>query len=91
MAISNVDVQVLSPKCLASTGDTYNGTVAECERRADEHSDNIPSYAGSESNCFRSAQWSADGTTILTHNEDWRLRTFVLFVMVILVIQTTTE
>jgi hypothetical protein len=66
-------------RCVASTGDKYRCTVDEAHpgwadqvhgfaTRADKH----------ESNCFRHALLSADGTAVVTYNEDLILRTFAV-------------
>ncbi|KAI9794427.1 MAG: hypothetical protein M1816_005497 [Peltula sp. TS41687] len=74
-------------KCVASTGPLYHGTVQESLRReaqtlnqaaTREGNDDTHTSAGEESNFFKSAQWSPDGTCILTNSEDNRIRTFVL-------------
>ena len=64
---------VLEPKCVATTGDTF------CKTIADVHAGNESArYNRSGSDFFREAQFSSDGTTIITHSEDQCLRTFVL-------------
>lgn len=63
------------PQCIATTGGRYCKRIADC-------GDGLQAIGGhqhgEESNLFKQAQWSADGTTVVTHNEDQRLRTFVL-------------
>lgn len=64
----------LQPKCIASTGDAFNGrTIRKLERHyqpmLSDHDD---------TNFFLDAQWSADGTSIVTLNNDESLRAFVL-------------
>ncbi|KAI5848271.1 WD40-repeat-containing domain protein [Tricharina praecox] len=59
------------PRLVASTGTTYSGSIAatsDCPTRPD----------ASESNLFKSLQWTSDGSTLLTHSEDGGLRTFIL-------------
>lgn len=66
-------------RCVASTGDIYRCTVDEAHpgwahlvhghaTRADKD----------ESNCFRHALLSSDGTAVITYNEDLILRTFAV-------------
>lgn len=71
--------------CLASTKSLYCGPVAStCDGWDDKKSD-LQSltgrpWKGAENNCFRNAEWTADGTTIITYSEDWRLRSFIAYV-----------
>ena len=67
------------PRCVASTGNAYCRSIAECQissstgqKRKHGRSD------GEKANCFREAQFSGDGTSVVTQNEDHCLRTFVL-------------
>lgn len=75
MAINNTGLQAT---CIASTGDDFCKTVRECDevcrgaRRNHGHDD------GSQSNFFKEAQFSPDGTSIITNTEDNCLRTYVL-------------
>ncbi|PUU82673.1 WD40-repeat-containing domain protein [Tuber borchii] len=66
------------PKLVASTGTTYNCSVAETSARESP----LQKWSGlgnpHESNLFKSAEWSPDGTCVLTNSEDNILRTFVL-------------
>lgn len=66
------------PKLVASTADTFNNSIRKpstaCSGRLRIGGKNV----GGESNLFKEAQFSSDGTTIVTHNEDQCLRTFVL-------------
>lgn len=63
----------LNAKCVATTGDTF------CKTIADFHvGEPNARYNRSDSNHFREAQFSGDGTTIVTYSEDQCLRTFVL-------------
>lgn len=66
-------------RCVASTGDKYRCSVDEAHpgwahlvhgyaTRADKD----------ESNCFRHALLSSDGTAVITYNEDLILRTFAV-------------
>lgn len=57
----------LRPKCVATTGDAF-------QKPAQKHVD----YDNHRSNLFRHAKFSADGTTIITQNDDHCLRTFLL-------------
>lgn len=61
-------------QCLATTGDRYCREIVKCNtawRPGDRG-------RGHSSQLFRDAQFSGDGTTIVAHNEDQHLRTFVL-------------
>jgi len=72
------DGSLLSASCIASTGQQFCGTVAETNKDFLQAVSHGRVSSGAESNCFRSAQLSADGSTILTYNEDLRMRTYVL-------------
>lgn len=78
MAFESLDTSPFSPRCVASTGDVFSRTVGEYETQSGSNRLGLTKESGAESNCFRSAHWSSDGTTILTQNEDGRLRAFVL-------------
>ncbi|KAH7355139.1 WD40-repeat-containing domain protein [Rhexocercosporidium sp. MPI-PUGE-AT-0058] len=77
-----------SPRLLASTGDTYSCTIAESRTRESNLEDGtaeletVAVRSGSEedieANYFKSAQWTPDGTTLLTSSADNTIRTFVL-------------
>ncbi|CZT24026.1 uncharacterized protein RCC_09743 [Ramularia collo-cygni] len=54
-------------KCVASTGAVFHCPVPTTRK------DGVPI-----SNLFRHAKFTADGTSLITHNEDNRLRTYVL-------------
>jgi len=73
----DVDTQIV-PRCIASTGESFCGTVANTNIDLDSAPTHGRTQPDAESNCFRSAELSADGSTVLTLNEDQRLRTFVL-------------
>jgi len=73
-----VDGTSSSASCIASTGNQFCGTVAETNKDLSSAVSTGRVSSGAESNCFRSAQLSADGSTILTYNEDLRMRTYVL-------------
>ena len=73
----DVDTQII-PRCIASTGESFCGTVANTNLDLDFAPTHGRIPPGAESNCFRSADLSADGSTVLTLNEDQRLRSFVL-------------
>lgn len=65
---------VLRPTCVANTGDAFIGPVGFGQKKqgvnhADDHS---------ETNFFQDAQWTADGTSVVSLNNDQSLRTFVL-------------
>lgn len=66
-------------RCVASTGDKYRCTVDEAHPG---WADLVHGYATradkDESNCFRHALLSADGTAVVTYNEDLILRTFAV-------------
>lgn len=63
MSCSNLDVH---PRCVATTGDAFSQPIR------------IALKDEGRANLFRHARFSADGTTILTQNEDHCLRSFVL-------------
>lgn len=65
------------PQCIASTEDDLCGSIFETTSKR-KHVSRHPFDKGCESNFFHTAQLSADGTTIITHNEDQRLRTYIL-------------
>ncbi|MCJ1390713.1 hypothetical protein MMC18_003574, partial [Xylographa bjoerkii] len=66
------------PRLLGSTGDLYNGTInakddqetVKFVKKAGETASSTKVGAHQESNYFKSAQWSADGTTLLTSPPD---------------------
>lgn len=60
----------LEPRCLASTAVCSNGL-----NTPDSASETHSKY---ENNFFKEAQMSTDGSTIVSHNDDRNLRTFVL-------------
>ncbi|RDL39823.1 Uncharacterized protein BP5553_04163 [Venustampulla echinocandica] len=75
------------PKLVASTGSTYNCTVAESRVREgkllnSESQDREASIGifddDLEVNYFKSAQWTPDGTSLLTSNADNTVRTFIV-------------
>jgi len=65
-------------RCVATTGDAFCKSIKECAAAKIAQPRRFGYGNGSESNFFREAQFSGDGTTIVTHNEDHCLRTFVL-------------
>ncbi|MCJ1312011.1 hypothetical protein MMC25_005685 [Agyrium rufum] len=60
------------PHLVAITGNTYNGKIAPLGSR------DMAAAAPRHTNYFRSAEWSADGTTLLTTSYDNTFRTFIL-------------
>jgi len=64
-------------QCIASTGNGFCGSIYQTDSKPKPVPDNSFDK-GLESNLFHTAKLSADGTTIVTHNEDQRLRTYVL-------------
>ena len=74
----NINSTSLDPKCIASTGDSFSKSVLKCHAALDSIAQEHDRYNSSESNLFRGAQFSSDGTTIVTHSEDQSLRTFLL-------------
>lgn len=68
-------VQIPEPKCIASTDLVLSKTnVGEnCEAQ-----DGAVRSRKFEASCFRSAQWSPDGTCILTNDSSNSLRTFIV-------------
>ncbi|CAD0086177.1 unnamed protein product, partial [Aureobasidium vineae] len=68
-----------SLRCVASTGDTYRCTVDEAHPGWADQVHGLATRADkNESNCFRHALLSSDGTAVVTYNEDLILRTFAL-------------
>ncbi|KAK4544351.1 hypothetical protein LTR36_004242 [Oleoguttula mirabilis] len=65
-------------KCLATTGTTFCKTIEQCNTAWSAQPRRHGRDNGRESNLFREAQFSSDGTMIVTHNEDQCLRTFLL-------------
>ncbi|KAI9836364.1 MAG: hypothetical protein M1819_001393 [Sarea resinae] len=81
------------PRCVATTGPRYRCTVADSARRdAAERRASAAAATGKlddgigeeilsthqESNFFKNAQWTPDGTCIVTNSEDNVLRTFIV-------------
>lgn len=75
------------PRLLATTGATYQTSISDSHARELPHQSHppnhtpppsLPPHLATESNLFKSAQWTPDGSTILTHSEDHGLRTFIL-------------
>jgi hypothetical protein len=66
-------------RCVASTGDKYRCTVDEAHPGWAAQVHGFATRADKdESNCFRHALLSADGTAVVTYNEDLILRTFAV-------------
>lgn len=65
-------------KCVSSTGATFCRSIRECNDSQPPAKRRRVGRNGDYSNLFREAQFSGDGTTIVTHSEDETLRTFVL-------------
>lgn len=61
----------LEPRCIASTGQAFNPLTEGDFSQS-------PSARKYTNSFFKEAQFSADGTTVVTHNDDGSLRTFVL-------------
>ena len=86
----DMDPKDCLPRCIATTGAIYQTSITTALSReaialgqsAPLHSppphDSDPTRTEDESDYFKSAEWSADGTCLLTSSEDRRLRTFVL-------------
>jgi hypothetical protein len=65
--------------CAGSTGDTYRCTVDYAHPGwADAVYGAATIAHKQESNCFRHALLSSDGTAVVTYNEDLILRTFAV-------------
>lgn len=75
MATTNT---AIDPKCVASTNNTFCKSVRESDKLWRNAPRNHGRDHGSESNFFREAQFSPDGTSIVTQSEDHSLRTFIL-------------
>jgi hypothetical protein len=66
-------------RCVASTGEKYRCTVDDAHPGwADQVHGHATRADKDESNCFRHALLSADGTAVVTYNEDLILRTFAV-------------
>jgi WD40 repeat protein len=61
----------LQPRCIASTGMSFNGQIDAASPQAE-------ATRKCKNNFFKEAQFSPDGTAVVTHNDDGGLRTFVL-------------
>jgi len=61
----------IQPRCIASTGISFNGQI-------DHASSEVDTARKYNYNFFKEAQFSPDGTAVVTHNDDGGLRTFVL-------------
>lgn len=67
------------PTCIASTGKTFRKSIAACHPEKRDDNGGAHRYrVDDESNCFRSAQLSADGSTVVTYSEDLVYRSFIL-------------
>lgn len=67
------------PTCIASTGKTFCKSIAACHPEGKDDNGGTHRYrVDDESNCFRSAQLSADGSTVVTYSEDLVYRSFIL-------------
>ncbi|KAF2208910.1 hypothetical protein CERZMDRAFT_100899 [Cercospora zeae-maydis SCOH1-5] len=64
----------LHPNCIATTGDDFNKSI----RGSHGTSQDGKRLADTRPNLFRKALFTPDGTSIIAHNEDNCLRTFVL-------------
>ncbi|KAM0712575.1 hypothetical protein Q7P35_000021 [Cladosporium inversicolor] len=62
----------LTPLCIGSTGSCFSGGAV------DHNSSQEDASCKYTNNFFKEAQFSPDGTTLVTHNHDGCLRTFVL-------------
>lgn len=75
-----------TPELIASTHETYACSITESEYREDALLDNLYSQPkglknrqeDKESNYFKTAVWSPDGTSIFTSNADNAIRTFII-------------
>ncbi|KAL2070507.1 hypothetical protein VTL71DRAFT_13533 [Oculimacula yallundae] len=86
--IPEMEEQPKLPRLLASTGDTYSCSIAESRARESNLQDATPDIGSEtartdkeedlEANYFKSAQWTPDGTTLLTSSADNTIRTFIL-------------
>jgi telomerase Cajal body protein 1 len=70
--LTMAEMAQIEASCVATTGDKYSKTFPKW-RGISNRNDRTD-----ESNLFREAQFSGDGTTIVTYSEDQHLRTFVL-------------
>jgi len=68
----NDEPSELTPSCIGSTGSSFSGGLID---HNPPQEDKNCKYTN---NFFKEAQFSPDGTTIVTHNNDGCLRTFVL-------------
>lgn len=68
----------LNAKLVATTGRTFGKTIGECHQGEPDHKRRRLDENNHQSNLFYQAQFSSDGTSIITQNADHRLRTFIL-------------
>lgn len=72
------------PRLVGTTGDFYQGSAAQTAFKESKQTSqpntepSVRSQYQNECNHFKSAQWSPDGTTILTSSFDNTLRSFIL-------------
>ena len=72
------------PRLVGTTGDFYQGSAAQTALKESKQitqpksEPSRRSHSQNECNHFKSAQWSPDGTTILTSSFDNTLRSFIL-------------
>lgn len=66
----------MTARCVGTTGDTFCQPFHKTHSAATSHQHGRD--GAGESNFFRDAQFSGEGTTIVAHTEDQCLRTFVL-------------
>ncbi|KEQ72610.1 hypothetical protein M436DRAFT_20651, partial [Aureobasidium namibiae CBS 147.97] len=79
VAVETAVAEQSTLRCVASTGDKYRCTVDEAHPGwADLVHGHATRADKDESNCFRHALLSADGTAVVTYNEDLILRTFAV-------------
>lgn len=64
--------------CVGSTGNAFCKTIQEYDDDRPPAKRRRVGHSGHFSNLFREAQFTPDGTTIVTHSEDECLRTFIL-------------
>lgn len=72
------DRLLIRQQYIASTGNTLCTTVAACHPQREYKVKYNKRDIGLASNCFRSAQLSRDGSTVVTYNEDQEYRSFIL-------------
>jgi len=76
-ADNGLETSTSAPRCIASTGDRYRGTVVDTVLRETGEVVDEKAFYRSSSNGFKSAHLAPDGSTVITYNDDRRTRSFL--------------